>query len=179
MVFSYANGIWVLREVLGIGLCNAAFQFEEAGFLLGDELILCRELVTKGLNEVVFGFELTGMGFEKGGIFGLQQLDGFHLCGKGGVHDAGRVDVSRCRYGGSRLCFFAVCREFFAGAMKEPVKAEYLASGPMESDNKIFIILFFASGKATGERHACHFHFCGDVLLHHVPIELQPINSLF
>ena len=30
-MFSYANGVWVVREVVGIGLSNAAFQFEDAG----------------------------------------------------------------------------------------------------------------------------------------------------
>ena len=61
--FGYANGVWVLGEVVGIELSNAAFQFEDAGVtgadecvFVGDELILGRELVTERLNEVVFGF---------------------------------------------------------------------------------------------------------------------------
>lgn len=63
MVFSYANGVGVLGEVVGIELSNAALQFEDAGVtgadecvFVGDELILDRELVTERLNEVVFGF---------------------------------------------------------------------------------------------------------------------------
>jgi len=53
----------VIGEVVGIELCNAAFQFEDARVtgaddcvFVGDELILVRELVTERLNEVVFGF---------------------------------------------------------------------------------------------------------------------------
>ena len=61
--FSCTNGEVVIGEVVGIGLINAAFQFEDARVtgvdecvFVGDELILVRELVTKRLNEVVFGF---------------------------------------------------------------------------------------------------------------------------
>ena len=31
------------------------------------------------------------MGFEKGGFFRFQRLDGLHLCGKGCVHNAGGI----------------------------------------------------------------------------------------
>lgn len=40
----------------------------KTGFLLGYKLILGGELVTKGLNDVVFGFEFAGMNFEKDGF---------------------------------------------------------------------------------------------------------------
>jgi len=46
-----------------------AAVFDETGFLFGNELILCGELVAEGLNEVVFRFELTSVSFEKGGFF--------------------------------------------------------------------------------------------------------------
>jgi len=77
--FGCTDGEMVIGEVVGIELSNAALQFENAGVtgadecvFVGDELILGRELVTERLNEVVFGFEFSGMDFEKGGFLGLQ-----------------------------------------------------------------------------------------------------------
>ena len=54
MGFCGTDGERVVWEGV-VGVDYAAVVYE-AGFLLGYELVLCGELVTKGLNEVVFGF---------------------------------------------------------------------------------------------------------------------------
>ena len=54
MGFCGTNGEGVVREAV-VGVDDAAVV-HEAGFLFGYELVLCGELVTEGLNEVVFGF---------------------------------------------------------------------------------------------------------------------------
>lgn len=66
MGFCGTDGERVVGEAV-VGVDDASVV-HEAGFLLGYELVLSGELVTEGLNEVVFGLELTGMGFEEGGF---------------------------------------------------------------------------------------------------------------
>lgn len=83
--FSRADGEWVVwKTVVRIDDMTIVY---ETGFLLGDEMILVGKLVTKRLNEVVFGRRFTLEGFD--GLF--LRLDGLLLCGDGGVHDAGNV----------------------------------------------------------------------------------------
>ena len=72
---------------------------DETGFLFSNELFFGDELVAKGLNEFVFGFELAGMGFEKCGFLGLQRFDGLHLRSKRGIHNAGGINGRRIRDG--------------------------------------------------------------------------------
>lgn len=55
----------VWKTVVGVDDATVVY---ETGFLFGYELVLCGELVTEGLNEVVFGLKFTGMGFEEGGF---------------------------------------------------------------------------------------------------------------
>ena len=52
-VFSCANGEWIVGYTI-VRVDDAAVVYE-AGFLLGNELILGGELVTEGLNDVVLG----------------------------------------------------------------------------------------------------------------------------
>ena len=99
IAFSCADGEGVVWKTV-VRIDDAAV-FYEASFLLGDKLILASKLVTKGLNEVVLGFKLTGVSFEKGGFFRFKRLDGLHLRGKGGVDGTGCIDGSGCRDGGS------------------------------------------------------------------------------
>ena len=54
MGFCGTDGEGVVRQA-GVGVDDATVVYE-TGFLFGYELVLCGELVTKGLNEVVFGF---------------------------------------------------------------------------------------------------------------------------
>ena len=93
---SCANRKWVGFVEETICVDNVTI-FYEAGFLLGDELILSGELVAEGLNEIVFG-----------GEFALQGHDGFVFGGECGIEDARHVgDVGGWFCGGraGRFCF--------------------------------------------------------------------------
>ena len=97
---SCANGEGVAVEAV-VGVDDAAVVYE-AGFLLGDELILCSELVAEGLDEVVFS-----------GEFALQRDDGLILGSEGGIEDARHIrDVDgwcdRCH--AARFFFFIFLR---------------------------------------------------------------------
>ena len=147
-MFGCANGEWVLGEVVCIGLGKATLKVEDASVTGADECVFVGDGTFKVGDSALQGFDagllLCDLLVQCGNSLGMCGLDRLQ---KGFEHLRHKVGLIRSRR--EIVLPFAVCREFLAGTIKEPVKTKYLASGLMELDNEIFIILFFAAGNTT------------------------------
>ena len=101
VVFSCANRERVLGEVVGVGLSNAEFQFEDAGIAGTNNSIFVRDSLFEGYDAGLFlGYYGVFVG-KAVGHFLLDTVGEFNVSGDGSVDGTGGIDGSGCMCGGS------------------------------------------------------------------------------
>ena len=90
-MFSCANDVRVLREVIGIDLGNAAFQFEDAGITGSDDFVFGSDSLFKRSNAGLFLCDLLIQCGNSLGMCGLDRLQ------KGFEHLRHKVGLIRSR----------------------------------------------------------------------------------